>query len=115
MSLLNKKFEILLPYVNSVLALLSKKWILNIIISINDGNHHFLDIQRDLVGISSNTLTKNLKELEANMLIERKCRKGESSEYYATKYLKSLNFLLVELSSWGKNHEKKLSSLSDKV
>ena len=62
--------KMLLP-VQDALDILSGKWKLQIILSLTFGKKRFKQIQREIPGLTPRMLSKELKELEVNELLER--------------------------------------------
>jgi len=51
---------------------LAGRWALQILLSLRKGPMRFVDLRRAIPGVSANTLTTRLRELEAARLIERR-------------------------------------------
>jgi DNA-binding HxlR family transcriptional regulator len=82
---------------------IGKKWSLLILryLSAND-NMHFNEIKR-LLGISSNVLTKRLKQLEQEGLVTRRAVFEDSPlrlEYKITPLAKELDAIFIGLDKW---------------
>jgi len=82
---------------------IGKKWSLLILryLSAND-NMHFNEIKR-LLGISSNVLTKRLKQLEQEGLVTRRAVFEDSPlrvEYKITPLAKELDAIFIGLEKW---------------
>lgn len=56
---------------NELLHLLSKRWLTDVLFSIEEGNSRFSSIKEDLKHISDNVLADRLKHLEHYKLISR--------------------------------------------
>lgn len=56
--------------VRDALNVLNSKWKLQIIISINGGNHRFTQIEKSIPDLSSKVLANELKDLEEHQLSE---------------------------------------------
>ncbi|GAA4807198.1 hypothetical protein GCM10023231_40480 [Olivibacter ginsenosidimutans] len=56
---------------NELLYLLSKRWLTEVLFSIEEGNNRFSSIKEDLKHISDNILANRLKQLEHYQLISR--------------------------------------------
>ena len=99
-----------IKYVQDTLYVISGKWKLPIMIAMNNGNKRFRDIQRSVPNITTRVLSKELKDLEVNMLIVRKVYDTlpVSIEYTVSTYCKSLKPLVDEMINWGQNHRKKI-------
>ncbi|ASK32623.1 transcriptional regulator [Chryseobacterium sp. T16E-39] len=97
--------QVLKP-VRDTLDIISGKWKLQIIISLNAGNKRFTEIERSIPKLTSKVLAKELKDLEQNGLVERivKDTYPVSIEYLPTEYTKTLHPVIGSLSEWGKNH-----------
>ena len=99
--------------VNSVkdaLYVLSGKWKLPLIIALMNGPLRFKEIQRSLTDITPKMLSKELRELELNDLIERKVfhTVPVTITYELTSYNKTLLPIIKSLGDWGKKHRKRL-------
>jgi DNA-binding HxlR family transcriptional regulator len=99
----------LLP-IKDALDILSGKWKIQIIVSLTFGKKRFKQIQREIKGITAKMLSKELKELEINELVERKVYDTTpvSVEYELTTYGRTLRKVLNELHSWGTRHRKRI-------
>ena len=100
-------------HINSVkdaLYVLSGKWKLPLIIALMNGPMRFKVIQRSLTDITPKMLSKELRELELNHLVERKVfdTVPVSVTYELTSYNKTLLPIIQALGDWGKQHRKKL-------
>jgi len=98
---------------NDTLDTLGGKWklfILHYLITREDELTTFKKIERDLNGISAKVLTKDLKELEANQLIQREKQntKPITVKYSITEYGKSTKIIIETLVNWGKIHRDNL-------
>ena len=58
-----------IKYVQDTLFVISGKWKLPILIAINQGSTRFRDIQRSVTPITTKVLSKELKDLEQNKLV----------------------------------------------
>lgn len=96
--------------VRDVLDIINGKWKLPILIALSFGTKRFKELERDVEGITPKMLSKELRDLEMNELIERKVYDSVpvSVEYSLTEYGKSLDTVIVALREWGKQHRKKL-------
>jgi len=97
----------LLP-VRDTLDVIGGKWKLLILISINEGNKHFREIERSIPNLSTKVLAKELKELEINKLITRTVLNGfpVRTEYKTTEHYETLHNVIFEMHIWGKHHRK---------
>lgn len=96
--------------VRDALDILSGKWKLPIIISIQVGNERFTDIQQSIAGITPKVLAKELKELEQNKLISRTVTPDYPVKitYKPEAYAQTLTPIIYSLKVWGENHRKKI-------
>ncbi|RZM06644.1 MAG: transcriptional regulator [Pedobacter sp.] len=97
--------------VQDSMDVLSGKWKISIISSICYYNkRRFSDILHDIEGISNKMLSKELKELELNKLINRTVLDTQpiTVRYELTKHGKSLQTIINNLTDWGKKHRKEI-------
>lgn len=96
--------------VRDTLDVISGKWKLLILISVGSGNNRFREIQRSIPNITAKVLSKELKELEQNNLIERAVYDTSPVlvEYTTTSHGKSLENVVNALYEWGVHHRKKI-------
>ena len=101
--------KMLLP-IKDALEILSGRWRRQIILSLTYGNKRFKQVQREIPGLTPKMLSKELKDLEINELIERNVYDTlpVTVEYKITPYGKTLLPLLQELHKWGTKHRKKI-------
>jgi DNA-binding HxlR family transcriptional regulator len=88
---------------------LNGKWKIAIISSICYYNkRRFSDILNDVEGISNKMLSKELKELEINKLVNRTVLDTQpiSVQYELTLHGKSLQTIINNLTDWGMKHKK---------
>jgi DNA-binding HxlR family transcriptional regulator len=97
--------ETILP-VKDALDVISGKWKIPILIAMGLGNKRFMELQGAIPGITSRMLSKELKELEMNRLVERKVYDSYPVmiEYVVSGHGASLNPLIEELRRWGEYH-----------
>jgi DNA-binding HxlR family transcriptional regulator len=107
--------KMLLP-VKDALEILSGKWKLQIILSLSFGKKRFKQIQREIPGLTPKMLSKELKDLEANQLVDRQVfdTLPVSVEYELTNYGRTLRPLIGELHKWGDKHRKRIIANSPK-
>jgi len=98
--------------VHDAMDVLNGKWKINIISSICYYNkRRFSDILNDVVGISNKMLSKELKELEVNKLVERTVLDTHpvTVQYELTKHGKTLKTIIENLTDWGTEHRKEMT------
>ena len=96
--------------VRDALEILSGKWKLPIIISLSFGTKRFKQISKELSTITDKMLSKELKELEINHLVNRTVYDTfpPTVQYSITEHGKSLEKVVTELRNWGLEHRKKI-------
>jgi DNA-binding HxlR family transcriptional regulator len=96
--------------VKDALEVLSGKWTLPILVSLMFGTRRFKQISKDVDGITDRMLSKELKEMETNQLLERKVIDTfpPRVEYSITEHGKSLGDVIMELHKWGLLHRQKI-------
>ncbi|PSL29115.1 winged helix-turn-helix transcriptional regulator [Chitinophaga ginsengisoli] len=99
-----------LKAIQDTMDVLNGKWKISIISDLRFGKKRFSDLKREVVGIGSKMLSKELQELEINGLIRRNVISGRPViiEYEITDYGETLNPIIDELSKWGKLHRHKI-------
>ena len=96
--------------VHDTLDLLSGKWKISILVSLCFGKKRFMELQREVEGVGSKMLSKELRELEMNELVKRMVydTKPVTVEYEITPYGKTLEDLIREMVRWGMEHRKRV-------
>ena len=94
--------------VDRTMNLINKKWSVQIIRDMFFGKKHFKEFKEDKPKLSNKVLSNCLKELEENGLIEKKVLNTTpiTTEYYLTKYGKSMNKVIYELAMFTLKNEK---------
>jgi DNA-binding HxlR family transcriptional regulator len=95
------------------LEVLGGKWKLRIMRHLNSQMNEvntFKRIQRDIEGISAKMLSKELQDLEINMLVSRTVMdtKPVTVRYDITEYGQSVFPVTESLVNWGLNHRQKI-------
>jgi len=95
--------------VNTTLKVIGGKWKPLLLWHLDRKTLRFSELQKELSGITQKMLTQQLRELETDGLVKRKVYPviPPKVEYSITPYGKTLRPVLVSMSNWGKNHEKK--------
>lgn len=98
--------------VSDALYVLNGKWKLPVLIALSFGTKRFREISKDIPKITDRMLSKELKELEANMLVKRTVHTSFPVvvEYSLTDYGKSLDKVIRSLYEWGVQHRKKIKA-----
>ena len=103
----NRKRDIRAVY--DTMDVLNGKWKISIISSICYYNQRrFSNILNDVPGISNKMLSKELKDLETNLLIKRIVLDTQpvTVKYQLTEYGLTLQNIIKSLADWGKQHRK---------
>lgn len=98
--------------VRDALDILSGKWKLPIIIALMHGNYRFKEMERMITGITPKMLSKELRELEMNGLVNRTVYDTTpvTVEYELTDNGQSLKNVIKALGEWGDSHRKRIMS-----
>lgn len=101
--------------VQDALDILHGKWKLLILMSLSTGPMRFKEIQRQVEGITAKMLSKELKDLEINELVQRTVYDTipVAVEYTRTPYGNSLKKVIDELHAWGVQHRKRVMRRSN--
>ncbi len=104
----NKGKQVQLRDVQDVIDIIGGRWRGAILASLCDKPKRFNELKRDLGSITPRTLTKELKYLEINKLIDRKVEEGAVGvvTYGLTEHGYSLEPLIGAIVSWGQKHRK---------
>lgn len=91
------------------LDVLGGKWkllILHYLLSRAEQNNTFKKIEKDIEGISAKMLSKELKTLEANLMVSRTVMPTApvTVQYSITEYGKEARTVIATLVEWGQNH-----------
>jgi DNA-binding HxlR family transcriptional regulator len=98
----------LLP-VRDALEVLNGKWKIPLIIALSQGNYRFRELHRQVNGITTRMLSKELKELELHGLATRTVYDSAPVivEYALTNHGRSLQPVVDALYKWGSIHREK--------
>jgi len=104
----NKQKQIQVRDIQDVIDIIGGRWRGAILASLCDKEKRFNELKRDLGSITPRTLTKELKYLETNKLVNResKTENAISVVYSLTKHGKSLEPLIGQIVIWGQKHRK---------
>lgn len=96
--------------IKDALEAVDGRWKLLILYSLCSGPKRFKEISRDVNGITDKTLSKELKNLKANKLINRQAHDTfpPTVEYTMTPHGMSLKKVLYELWTWGLIHRQEV-------
>ncbi|MFT3747108.1 MAG: helix-turn-helix domain-containing protein [Agriterribacter sp.] len=102
--------------IHDTLDMLNGKWKIAIIGSLSFGKKRFMELQREVTGIGSKMLSKELRDLEINELVKRTVydTKPVTVEYELTDYGKTLQSIINEMAKWGTQHRKRIMNVIGK-
>ncbi|MDF2449683.1 MAG: transcriptional regulator [Bacteroidota bacterium] len=97
--------------IRDAMEILSGKWKFHILGTLMQGGKlRFMDLQRELNGISAKMLSKELQDLEFNQLLSRTVlqTKPITVEYEISNFGKTLEPLIDEVAKWGTSYRDQL-------
>lgn len=97
--------------ISDAMSVLSGKWKFHILGTLIEGEKlGFMDLMREVNGIGTKMLSKELQDLEVNRLISRTVMntKPVTVEYAITQYGATLSPLIDELAKWGVGYRQSL-------
>ncbi len=99
-----------IPPIKDVLDLIGSKWKVDIIIALSCDIHRFNELERQIEGISPRMLSKELKDLELNRLIQRDEISPFSNtfKYSLTEHGWSLREVFRAMLTWGIDYRNKV-------
>jgi DNA-binding HxlR family transcriptional regulator len=102
--------SVVIQPVTDALYVLQGKWKLPILLALARGTKRFGELASELSTITDRMLSKELKELEANLLISRLVFEDMPIKvaYELTEHGISLHDVIIELQKWGLQHRKKV-------
>ncbi len=101
--------QVRMQAITDTMSLLSGKWKFHILGTLIEGSKlGFMDLLREVKGIGSKMLSKELQDLEMNNLISRTVMntKPITVSYSITEYGKTLSPVIDEMAKWGINYRK---------
>lgn len=99
--------------IHDTLYVLGGKWKISIITSLGFGKKRYSELLREVKGISGKVLSRELKEMETNLLIKRTVLDTQpiAVEYELSEYCENLLPVIFKLAEWGTEHRKKIVSI----
>lgn len=94
---------------NELIHLLSKRWLTEVLFSIEEGNARFSSIKEDLKYISDHILADRLKILEETHFIAKRINTEQRTEYVLTEYGTALSNILDKLCHFADEKEQMLT------
>lgn len=104
--------QVRMQAISDTMSILSGKWKFHIIGTLIEGNNlGFMDLLREIEGIGSKMLSKELQDLEMNHLVSRTVMdtKPITVEYALTEYGKTLSPVINELANWGIEYRRSIT------
>ena len=110
------KLEINKDPLNNALKLISGKWKIKILEKLSNSPIRFGKLKKNLDTITSQMLSKQLKEMENDTLVKRKVIKSNpiTVEYSLTQFGSSSLPIIRALIKWGSINKRKMSSVIGK-
>ena len=102
---LERKDDDSCPIIKTI-HMISGKWKFSIIYSLMKGTKRFKELERDIPGINTKMLTKELKDLEKHKVVLRKAYPTipPTVEYSLTEKGREFEPILLALQEWGLKH-----------
>ncbi|MCB0481456.1 MAG: helix-turn-helix transcriptional regulator [Flavobacteriales bacterium] len=101
--------QVRMQAISDTMSILSGKWKFHILGTLIEGNKlGFMDLLREVNGIGTKMLSKELQDLEMNRLVSRTVMntKPITVEYSLTEYGETLSPVINELAKWGVEYRK---------
>ncbi len=97
--------------IETTLTLISDKWKILILRDLGSGTKRFGELKKSVGNISQKVLTSNLRQMEANGLINRKvyAEVPPKVEYSLTELGESLHPVLHAMELWGSEYKKSIA------
>ncbi len=97
--------------VHDTMDVLSGKWKIAILSSLGFGKKRYSEIFKEVNGISGKMLSRELKDMEMNLLIKRTVLETQpvTVQYELTPYCKNLMPIIESLAEWGAEHRKRIT------
>jgi len=94
--------------IHDTMDVLSGKWKITILSSLGFGKKRYSEILKEVNGISGKMLSRELKDMEMNLLIKRTVLETQpvTVQYELTQYCENLMPIIQSLAEWGTNHRK---------
>jgi DNA-binding HxlR family transcriptional regulator len=97
----------------AALAAVGGKWKMIVVYWLAEEPAHFAALRRKMPGISPKVLTQQLRELEADAIVDRRAAERSASAvvYSLTPYGRSLLPLVESVRLWGRGHLERLAGV----
>lgn len=92
--------------IHDTMNVLSGKWKITIISSLSFGKKRYSEILKEVNGISGKMLSRELKDMEMNLLVKRTVLETQPVivQYELTPYCENLIPIIHSLAEWGTEH-----------
>ena len=103
--------QVRMQAIRDAMSVLSGKWKFHILGTLIEGDKlGFMDLLREVEGIGTKMLSKELQDLEINHLVSRTVMntKPITVEYAITEQGKTLSTVIEELANWGIEYRKSI-------
>lgn len=96
--------------VHDTMDVLGGKWKISIISSLGFGKKRYSEILKDVNGISGKMLSRELRDMEMNLLLKRTVLDTQpiAIQYELTDYCEDLLPIIQSLADWGAEHRKRI-------
>jgi DNA-binding HxlR family transcriptional regulator len=103
------------PYLRQALDLIADKWVVAALYVLSHGTKRYGELQREIGDISQRMLTRTLRDLERNGLVDRKVYPvvPPMVEYSLTPLGLTLNQVLKSLCDWSTNNFERVEVARD--
>jgi DNA-binding HxlR family transcriptional regulator len=100
--------------VEAAVAVFGGKWKALILWWLQERTWRFAELRRQIPGITEKMLTRQLRELEADGIVERRVYPTvpPKVEYSLTEYGRSLKRALRAICDWGRNHMERIGAVA---
>lgn len=94
--------------IHDTMDVLGGKWKIKILSSLIFGKKRYSEILKEVTGISGKMLSRELKDMEMNLLLKRTVldTKPVTVQYELTQYCENLMPIINSLAEWGTGHRK---------
>ncbi|MEO1011695.1 MAG: helix-turn-helix domain-containing protein [Bacteroidota bacterium] len=100
--------------ISDTMYVLGGKWKMHILVALYFGSKRYSDLLEDIEGISGRMLSRELKEMEANLLVSRTIMDTRpiTVKYELTEYCEKLVPVISNLADWGMAHRQEIKKQS---
>ena len=100
--------------ISDTMYVLGGKWKMHILVALYFGSKRYSDLLEDVEGISGKMLSRELKEMETNLLVNRTIMDTRpiTVKYELTQYCEKLVPVISNLADWGMAHREEIRKRS---